>query len=126
MQLPKYPTHARVHPPTHTCTHLCTHDKHTHKPRTHACTHTHTHRGEIGRERDSTDVDWRVSVWFPQPISLSLDGQELLEPQNHPWNVQLKLHWMASCQRIEHDPLIVLNEILCIDQGSTKHKQDTD
>lgn len=115
---------ACTHPPTHAPTCARTTSTHTNHARTRV--HTHTHRGEIGRERDSTDVDWRVSVWFPQPISLSLDGQELLEPQNHPWNVQLKLHWMASCQRIEHDPLIVLNEILCIDQGSTKHKQDTD
>lgn len=58
----------------------------TYRKTPHPQPHTHIYRERV---RESTGVGWRVSVWFPLPISLSLGGQELLEPQNHPLNVQL-------------------------------------
>jgi hypothetical protein len=54
----------------------------------HSHTHTHTHRGRE-KEREGTGVGWKVSVWSPLLISSNLGGRGLLEPQNHPLNVQL-------------------------------------
>jgi hypothetical protein len=55
-----------------------------------AITRAHTDRNrERVREREDTGVGWKVSVWSPPLISSNSGGQELLEPQNHPLNVQL-------------------------------------